>query len=219
MSDALLAGLKRVAGPLAEVAVEPVSDDAGLLDEEAAFVARAIDKRRREFAAGRRAARRALAGLGHPPQALLQGPHRSPVWPDGVTGSISHDAGFAIAAVARQGNIAGIGVDLAPAEPFPDHLRGQILLTAGEDAQTGLEARATFSAKECLYKALYTDVGRPFGFAAAEVIPALSAGSFAVRLTRALGPHGSGTRFQGRIGIVGGLMLSCLTIGPPPHLP
>jgi 4'-phosphopantetheinyl transferase EntD len=57
-------------------------DEARLLPEEEPAVARAVDKRRREFTTVRWCARRALAGLGLPPVPITRGDKGAPRWPD-----------------------------------------------------------------------------------------------------------------------------------------
>ncbi|MGW3728760.1 4'-phosphopantetheinyl transferase, partial [Streptomyces sp. NPDC000851] len=74
--------------PDSVVAVEAHDDDgtepAPLYPEEAAVVARAVAKRRREFAVVRGCARRAMEKLGVPPQAVLPGERGAPRWPVGL---------------------------------------------------------------------------------------------------------------------------------------
>jgi hypothetical protein len=57
---------------------------AALYPEEEAVVARAVDKRRREFTTARFCARTAMVALGRPPAPILPGRRRAPGWPDGV---------------------------------------------------------------------------------------------------------------------------------------
>ena len=80
--------------------------------DEAPAVVRAVAKRQLEFAAGRHYAHSALQALGAAPGPLLVGPARAPLWPAGVVGAISHDDGWAAAAVARQVDCAGLGIDI-----------------------------------------------------------------------------------------------------------
>ena len=89
-----------------------------LLPDEAAHVAQAIPKRRREFARGRVSARQVLAELGVPSVSLLVGPKREPLWPEGIVGSITHDDRLCVVAVARAEKYAGLGVDVEPDEPL-----------------------------------------------------------------------------------------------------
>src|SRR5262245_62949338 len=79
-----------------------------LLPEERAHIARAIPKRRNEFAVGRSLARELLGELGFPDFPLLPGADRAPRWPLGIAGSIAHDSRQCVVAVVRAGRIAGI---------------------------------------------------------------------------------------------------------------
>ena len=64
------------------------------------------------FKAGRSAARRGLAQLGLPSQAILRNEDRSPAWPKGIVGSITHTQGCAIAVVAHSSEVQGLGIDI-----------------------------------------------------------------------------------------------------------
>ncbi|MGY3133877.1 hypothetical protein ACVWZM_004559 [Bradyrhizobium sp. USDA 4501] len=72
-------------------------------------VAGAVEKRRREFAAGRYCARCALSQLGFPTVAIPSAPDRSPVWPAGALGSVSHDSSLCFAVAARRTAFRSIG--------------------------------------------------------------------------------------------------------------
>ena len=73
-----------------------------------------------EFAHGRKHARIALAQLGLACASMPMAKDRSPLWPPGFIGSISHvpadplhkQSGQVVAVVARAGNCNGLGVDL-----------------------------------------------------------------------------------------------------------
>jgi 4'-phosphopantetheinyl transferase EntD len=156
------AGLLASLLPAPAIAVQAgASDwDARLLPDEEAMVARAIERRRREVAAGRSCARRALALLGAPPTALPADGDRVPRWPSGVVGSITHTRGFCAAAVAWQRDLRALGID---AEHPIDTERADVMrlvATPGEAAwlaRLGQDQRAAgaglvFSAKEALYK-------------------------------------------------------------------
>ena len=92
------------------------ADPRDLWPAERQAVIGAVPRRLAEFAAGRQAARTALAALGHPAVALPMGPDRAAIWPDGIAGSIAHAAGLAVA-VARPG--APLGVDVEDDSPLP----------------------------------------------------------------------------------------------------
>jgi hypothetical protein len=69
-------------------------DVSQLFPTEETHIQAAVAKRRAEFAAGRVCARSALAELGAPLAPLGVRPDRSPDWPAGLTGSITHTQGF-----------------------------------------------------------------------------------------------------------------------------
>ena len=127
-------------------------------------MAGASDKRRREFAAGRRGARRALAELGITDFPLLAGPDRAPLWPGAVVGSITHTeagpGGYCGVAVAHRRLVTGLGIDAEPRLPLPMELWPQVLDLEEKRAalaadEPGVWARLIFSAKESIYKAVY----------------------------------------------------------------
>src|SRR5882757_7343847 len=78
-------------------------DPESLLPAEAQFLGRAVASRREQFAAGRACARRGLFELGIVNFPLAVAEDRRPIWPEGITGSITHTKGFAAAVVARSG--------------------------------------------------------------------------------------------------------------------
>ncbi|MBO1416596.1 4'-phosphopantetheinyl transferase, partial [Streptomyces sp. FH025] len=113
------------------VVTEVAYDDppeARLEPAEAAVVAEAVDKRRREFTTVRHCARAALARLGVPYRPLVPGLRGAPSWPDGVIGSLTHCDGFRAAAVSRAGDLASVGIDAEPALPLPEGVLEAIAL-------------------------------------------------------------------------------------------
>ena len=168
------AALREMLGPGAGIGVTDPTIGGELWPEEALAVSRAVPKRQIEFAAGRRAARAALEGLGHPPAAVPQGADRAPVWPVGITGSISHCAGCCVAVAARDVDYRTLGVDVEPAIPLDTDLI-PIICTSAEkawvatQANPGIAAKLIFSAKEAVYKAQYSLTGKVIGFKALTV--------------------------------------------------
>jgi 4'-phosphopantetheinyl transferase EntD len=159
------------------VAVLPVTAaHPPLWPEEEAAMARAVARRRAEFTAGRAAARLAMQGLGLPPQAVPMAPDRSPVWPSGVTGSISHAAGICAAVLSRDVTRL-LGLDIEDAAPL-DPALWPLVLTPEEItalAQTPADQRGTcakriFGIKEAAYKAQFPLTGAVIGFQALEVL-------------------------------------------------
>ncbi len=132
-----------------------------LLPEEEACLTRAFPKRRREFTAGRLCVRRALELLGIRDFPLVSGPDRFPVWPEGITGSISHCRDFCGTAVARKGRILSVGLDVERPGPLEEKIVKRIctqteLSRLDETVMSRNDwAKLIFSAKEATYKCTY----------------------------------------------------------------
>lgn len=164
MSKADLDRLIAVSGALNPTGLSWATRDANgknppVFSSESAVIANAVPQRRAEFAAGRAAARAALARIGIAPVAIPSGPDRAPLWPEGVVGSITHTNGLCMAVVARGDRIRAVGVDLERLAPVPDHLIPAIgnaaELALLRPAEPGLSALQLFSMKEAAYKAQY----------------------------------------------------------------
>lgn len=149
---------------------------ASLHPDEVSLVARAVDKRRHEFATGRKLARAALAQLGVNGVAILQDEMRAPIWPEGFAGSISHCAKRAFAAVGRRGETGTFGIDAEDRLRLSEDLWPSILVdeerafvsAAPPDERQQL-AMIVFSAKESLYKAQYPRTSEFMAFADARI--------------------------------------------------
>ena len=72
----------------------------------------AAHKRRAEFLAGRFCAQRALLRLTHQINSPGINADRSPLWPLGCVGSITHSDSWAAAIVAKQAHYLGLGLDI-----------------------------------------------------------------------------------------------------------
>jgi 4'-phosphopantetheinyl transferase EntD len=183
--------LERILPP--EVAVVDAFEDvpgAALFPAEEAVIAKAVDKRRREFVTTRACARAALAELGEPPVPILPGPRGAPRWPDGVAGSITHCDGYRAVAVARTIDVVTLGLDAEPDEPLPDGVYA-LISTAGERARLARFAgaapavcwdRLLFCAKESVYKAWFPLTQRWLDFESAEISIDPLGGTFTARL-------------------------------------
>lgn len=163
--------------------------DAGLFPEEEALVARAVDKRRREFASGRGCARDALASLGVPPAPIVSGDGGAPRWPPGIVGSITHCRGYRAAAVARARDFVAIGIDAEPNEVLPSGVFELVSLPDERARVRGLTTapgtcwdRLLFSAKESVYKSWFPLVRRWLGFDDADITINPVDGTFKARL-------------------------------------
>ncbi|WP_407566461.1 4'-phosphopantetheinyl transferase [Streptomyces sp. 184] len=161
-----------------------------LYPEEAQAVARAVPHRQAEFATVRQCARRALGTLGVEPAPLLPGRRGAPQWPAGIVGSMTHCAGYRAAAVARRGDVLGVGIDAEPNEPLKDDLLEAIALP---DEQEQVRARMRgaakvcwdrllFSAKESVFKVWYPLTGRELDFDEARIDMDPDTGTFTARI-------------------------------------
>jgi 4'-phosphopantetheinyl transferase EntD len=125
---------------------------------EAALVAAAGEKRRRDFALGRFCAHAALAQLGQPQELIGSDARGAPIWPPGICGSITHTSGYAAALVAVHDRFAGIGVDAEPVGGVTENLWPRLFNENERAALTRRKDRAIaatllFSAKEACFKA------------------------------------------------------------------
>jgi 4'-phosphopantetheinyl transferase EntD len=148
-------------GAVAAAVATAASFEAPLLRGEETTVRTAVASRRREFAAGRDCARRALAQLGGP-QGPIPGRDRAPVWPSGFVGSISHCKGFCAAVAGRQADFASIGFDVENLSAL-SAAAARIILTPAETTTLTTAPPApglpwvtiAFSAKEAVYKSVH----------------------------------------------------------------
>src|SRR5262245_11502467 len=117
------------AGPLARLLDDPrvavaemdpreAPPGVGLYAEEEALVAKAVRSRRQQFTAGRLLARQAWQRLGQAPVSLLNDAQRVPIWPLGIVGTITHTHIWCAAAVARRGEVTGLGADVELSTPL-----------------------------------------------------------------------------------------------------
>lgn len=159
--------------------VETFTDPPGveLFPEEEAVIARAVDKRRREFTTGRWCARQALARLGVAPTPLVAGERGAPRWPAGTVGTITHCAGYRAAAVAHAEKVASLGVDAEPHAPLPDGVLDAVSLPAERAHLAELSATRTehhwdrilFCCKESVYKTWFPVTREWLGFEDARI--------------------------------------------------
>ena len=125
--------------------------------------------RNQEYLLGRLAIKDALGSLGYPPTWIERDPlTKSPVWPEGITGSLSHSSGLALAVVGDSPPILGLGVDLEKANRTIDlgierHICAQ---DESDDLRSlhpenhAIRLLLTFSAKESLYKCFFGKIPR-----------------------------------------------------------
>ncbi|MCA0400085.1 MAG: 4'-phosphopantetheinyl transferase superfamily protein [Proteobacteria bacterium] len=131
----------------------------------------AVAIRRAEFLAGRLCAMLALEALSGKWEDIAVHTDRSPIWPAGFIGSISHTKSRAIALVASEAHYARLGVDL---EAMMDEARAaplaRMIVEESEIALRPVDMpfaaflTLIFSAKEAFYKAVYPQLRRFLGF-------------------------------------------------------
>lgn len=201
-----------------------------LFDSEAAVVAGAVDRRRREFATVRLCAREALASIGFAPIAVLPGPRGAPQWPPGVVGSMTHCQGYRAAAVSFAQRLIGVGVDAEPDDALPASVRDVVLRPTEEAHLRGIADalgpdglphhwdRLVFSGKESVFKLWYPLTGRELGFQDVELRIEPRAGRFTARLLVPVPGGLARSWLGGRWTAMGGVLVSAVTCPRRPDL-
>lgn len=163
---------------------------AGLFPEEELLIASAKEKRRREFALGRNCARIALQCLGIPPTAIGIGDYREPLFPGGISGSITHTLEYCAAAVIRKGSVLAIGIDAEFNRPLSRSV-ADLILTSEERQIADAHGSACnpdaliFSIKEAFFKAFFPICRQYLDFADAVVTTSPDDRTFRLQLVRA----------------------------------
>jgi 4'-phosphopantetheinyl transferase EntD len=194
-------------------------DIALLLTPERPAVERAVVERRREFVAGRLLARRAMHRLGHPIVPIPAGADGAPVWPAGLTGSITHARTWCAVALARRTSVRTVGIDVEEEEPLAPELWPTVCtdrefgwLYSLPAKRRGLAAKLMFSAKESAYKALYQITRRFLDFSAMSIDFAKD-GSWQATLRVTCGDEfAKGHRIRGRWRVSMGLIATAATL-------
>lgn len=158
-----------------------------LYPREREFLAGAVAQRQAEFGTARVCARNALAQLGEPAIDLTPYPDRSPRWPIGVAGSISHVAECCAVAVTNDPSVLACGIDVERTASLSHELEA-LVCTARERAwlsgQTGVDrgvlGKVLFSAKEAVFKCQFPVNRAMLEFRDVDLELDLDAGSFDV---------------------------------------
>ena len=167
-----------------------------LYKEEKAIVVRAVRKRQREFSSGRLCAREALKILGISNFPLISGEGRQPIWPQGVSGSISHAKGCCGVAVLKSKKRALIGLDIEESDRLTKDLWPLTFVKEelewlkkryGEGINGTKWASVIFSAKEAFFKYQYPLTGAWVGLKDGEV-SVNEDGSFVLKLLKGIAP-------------------------------
>ncbi len=196
-----------------------MADSATLLPEERTFVAAAVARRRREFAAGRSLARGLLASLGKEAPLCREADGR-PAWPPGIVGSITHCATLAAVAIASEDDCAGIGIDIEANRPLPQSAARLVLgeqeqgLIRHADPRLAAEALLrVFCAKEALYKAIYPLARRALPPHALTVERCAENEAFVARLGIEVAPFPKDVLLEGRWAVRRGHVAAAVVIG------
>ncbi|CAG8867263.1 hypothetical protein PS627_02400 [Pseudomonas fluorescens] len=187
--------------------------------EQTASLQRSVAKRQAEYLAGRVCARAALLQLDG--RDYVPGTHedRSPIWPTGVHGSITHGKGWAAAVVAAEGSCRGVGLDQETL--IRDERAGRLaseILTQAEmqrlaPEHLGLTVTLTFSLKESLFKTLYPLTRQRFYFEHAEVLEWSADGQARLRLLIDLSPEWRhGQEINGQFSVQDDQLLSLVSV-------
>ena len=218
---ALVAALTREILPqgLGVAAGDPACMPSVVDPSEARVISAAVECRKIEFHAGRAAAHAAMTALDMPSQPVLMADDRAPIWPEGITGSISHSQTACVAAVGTTSEWAGIGVDLEEAAPLDPLLIVEVCTKAERQwlgqqpvGERGLMAKLIFSAKEATYKAQYPVTGRLFGFEGVELSIDRKRSRFEACFRTTQGRFAAGEILHGRYAHAAGLLVTGVAI-------
>ncbi len=134
----------------------------------------AVEKRLLEFTSDGLADRQAMTKLNHHPAAIPMALDSSPVWLDGLEGSVTHSDDICITAMVQSGTGRRIGIE--PETPLDSDLEEVICTLSERDwletqpsDQRGHLAKGNFYMKESIYKALYPLTGQMIGFDEVEI--------------------------------------------------
>lgn len=134
-------------------------------------------KKMSHYFAGRYLVSLALNDLDYESVDILNRPDGSPIWPFSISGSISHTRNAACCVIDRTGHSVGIDIQNILYEPNVSLVEKRVTTVIDEisnhpylkmDRNTYISL--IFSAKECLYKAIYPAVKKHFTFNAFNII-------------------------------------------------
>lgn len=175
-------------------------------------------KRKAEFLTGRSYARRALGLLGTDSPPIGAHPDRSPMWPEGIAGCITHTRDYCAVAVARKSLFRGIGLDIESVGRITDSIASKVFtdsereaLQAGPDSTRNARISAIFSAKEAFYKMQFPLTHIWVGFQ--DVSVRLEAeGRFTLELAKDIGEFSQGRVLAGRFLVAGDRVAALMVV-------
>ncbi|MEA2756998.1 MAG: hypothetical protein QOJ54_3287 [Aliidongia sp.] len=215
------AALAALFGPgfVAAVAVPKLVNEA-LFPDERRHVVRAVAKRQAEFGTARLCAREVLAQLGLPPCSLVPQADRSPCWPEGVIGSISHTEGCCAVVATLAPDVIGCGLDIERDIPLSAELESMICTVAerswldGQEPESrGRLGKLFFSAKEAFYKCQYRTTRTLIDFVDVELTIDLPGETFGVAGLTPEGPAWDRVRpIRGRFRWIPGFIVTAAVL-------
>lgn len=161
-----------------------------LYEEERDYVSRAVVRRKAEFGTARVLVRSALQERGFPAQPFLPREDRSPRWPDGVIGSISHTDNLCGVVISTSKQLLSIGFDIEADRSEKEGLK-HLVLTPRESSELSTDGSNNvewmigliFSIKEAIYKCQFPITGQFVNFI--DVGVAIDQDSSSYRVERA----------------------------------
>lgn len=217
----LEAALRASLGPDAAVSCRSTADGdmSRLAPCEYPAISGAIEQRKKEFAAGRLAARDAMRRLGRPEAPIPANHDRSPQWPMDLVGSISHTKKVCLAVVALRTRWHSVGVDVEPDSSLPSDIWSMICLPQElqrinefPENERGRWVARVFTAKEAYYKWVYPTVRTLLDFheVAIELPPNLNAVQFSINPFSPLLVGVTPARLRGTFTLTQGLIISLI---------
>ena len=147
------------------------ADRACVLPQELALISGVAPRRAADFIAGRCCARFLLAQLGLEHIPVLTGADREPLWPDRVTGTITHTKGFCGVAIAERVRFRSLGLDTESSTAVDADILHHVCtpqeaawLEGLPLAERGRARSLVFSAKEAFFKCQFPLTGAWVGF-------------------------------------------------------
>jgi 4'-phosphopantetheinyl transferase EntD len=204
--------------PTLSFASDRIADASGLTEDEALCAVDFVPRRRAEFAAGRRAARKALGRFGRGSSSVVASARGVPMYPCGYCGSITHKGGHAVAVAGLVTDITSVGIDLEfDMEPEEAELLSRVstereAMALDRLAAAGIESPATLilGAKEALFKALNPLDGEARDFQDVELSFDVD-GSFVVSTVE---PQDLAHKIVGAYVLCEGLLVSLVIVRP-----
>lgn len=191
------------------------------LEEEAYLKTLKVEKRRRDYWLGRVCAHQALIELGVSDQPILRKKNRAPIWPKTIVGSITHSGLWAAAAVAKEENVRGIGIDIEELNrsiniDIQRHvctLEEREWLARYPSDQLETYLKVIFSAKESIFKCFHPFSGIYLNFHDARVSLNQESSCFEFTLLKSCGPGFEvGFQYRGKYEMVQEMIFTSLWI-------